>query len=50
MSRSLGYSPEEDKILCQVYIEISQDPIVGAYQSSDRFWDRVVDAYAKGEK
>ncbi|KAF8083288.1 hypothetical protein N665_0784s0002, partial [Sinapis alba] len=27
----------EDKFLCRVYLEISQDPIIGAYQTSDHF-------------
>ncbi|CAH8353528.1 unnamed protein product [Eruca vesicaria subsp. sativa] len=29
LSRSSGYSKEEDQLLCQVYLEISQDPIKG---------------------
>ncbi|EFH42061.1 predicted protein [Arabidopsis lyrata subsp. lyrata] len=51
MSRfhSTGYSKEEDKFLCQVYIEISQDPITGVYQSSDRFWDRVAESFENGK-
>lgn len=43
--RTCGYSQEEDKLICQVYMEISQDPIKGIYQSSDRFWSRVIEAY-----
>ena len=33
--RSSGYTQDEDKLLCQVYMEISQDPIKGVYQSAD---------------
>lgn len=48
--RSSGYSQEEDKLLCEVYMEISQDPIKGAYQSSDVFWSRVMKGYENGRK
>ncbi|XP_023644142.1 glutathione S-transferase T3 [Capsella rubella] len=48
-SRSSGYSKEEDKFLCEVYLKISQDPITGHYQSSDHFWDRVVKAFEDGK-
>ncbi|KAG2309043.1 hypothetical protein Bca52824_028791 [Brassica carinata] len=47
--RSAGYTQEEDKFLCQVYMEISQDPITGVYQTSDQFWSRVADAYEAGK-
>ncbi|EOA28334.1 hypothetical protein CARUB_v10024535mg [Capsella rubella] len=30
-------------------MQISQDPIQGVYQSSDHFWERVVEAYEKGK-
>ena len=43
--RSSGYSNGEDIILCQAYLEISQDPITGRYQSADRFWARVEEKY-----
>ncbi|CAL9239505.1 unnamed protein product [Arabidopsis halleri] len=45
MPRSTGYSKEEDKFLCQVYMDISQNPITGVYQSSDHFWDRVAESF-----
>ena len=48
--RSAGYTQEEDKFLCQVYMEISQDPITGVYQTSDQFWSRVAYAYEAWEK
>lgn len=47
--RSQSYSQEEDKLLCQVYMDISQDPIKGVYQSSDQFWSRVMQAYENGK-
>ncbi|CAN8237254.1 unnamed protein product [Cochlearia groenlandica] len=47
--RSRGYSQEEDKYLCEVYIEVSQDPIIGVYQSYDQFWSRVIEAYENGK-
>ena len=43
--RASGYSVSEDVLLCQVYMEISQDPITGINQSSNRFWSRVEDKY-----
>ncbi|KFK39859.1 hypothetical protein AALP_AA3G297800 [Arabis alpina] len=48
-SRSVGYSKEEDKFLCQVYMRISQDPITGVYQTADHFWNRVVEAFKNGK-
>ncbi|KAG8366870.1 hypothetical protein BUALT_Bualt16G0012900 [Buddleja alternifolia] len=39
--RSVNYRDDEDIILCQAYIEVSQDPITGISQTSDRFWARV---------
>ena len=46
-SRASGYSIPEDVLLCEVYIEISQDPIAGVNQSGDRFWSRVGDKFNK---
>lgn len=40
-SRSLNYRDDEDIIICQAYMEVSQDPIVGKSQSSDKFWARI---------
>ncbi|KAK9130267.1 hypothetical protein Sjap_010754 [Stephania japonica] len=45
MSRSTGYSAREDHILCEAWLEVSQDPIVGRYQSADNFWGRIVAKY-----
>ena len=43
--RSSSYTVTEDVLLCQVYLDISQDPITGRYQSQDQFWSRVEEAY-----
>ena len=40
-SRSSGYTISEDVLLCQVYLDISQDPIMGRYQSANEIWSRV---------
>ncbi|KAK9094320.1 hypothetical protein Scep_025789 [Stephania cephalantha] len=45
MSRSSGYTPREDLILCEAWLEISQDPIVGRNQHADKFWSRTVEKY-----
>ena len=45
MSKRANYSPPEDEHLCKIYMEISQDPIIGTNQSLDRFWSRVEVAY-----
>ncbi|XP_020242975.1 glutathione S-transferase T3-like [Asparagus officinalis] len=43
--RSTGYTVTEDVLLCQVFLDISQDPIIGRNQSRDAFWSRVEDRY-----
>ena len=35
--RGVGYSNAEDVILFESFLEITQDPIIGRYQSSNRF-------------
>lgn len=44
-NRSQSYSVEEDIQLCHVYLDISQNPIVGINQSKDQFWSRVEMAF-----
>ena len=44
-ARSSGYTNEEDLHLCHVYLDISQNPIIGIYQSRDQFWTRVQESY-----
>ena len=43
--RSSGYSYAEDVLLCLVYMEISQDPIIGVFQSLNSFWSRVKEKF-----
>ena len=43
--RGVGYSNTEDIILGESFLKITQDPIIGRYQSSDRFWKRVGETY-----
>ena len=44
-SQSSGYTISEDVLLCQVYLNIYQDPITGRYQSANEFWSRVEPKY-----
>lgn len=46
-SRSSGYTKEEDKFLCQVYIEISQDPVTSAYQTSEKCLSNIIKNFEK---
>ncbi|PON59492.1 hypothetical protein TorRG33x02_288140 [Trema orientale] len=46
-SRSIGYNVSEDVIFTQVYLYISQDPIMGRYQSANTFWSCVEQKYNK---
>ncbi|KAG5580739.1 hypothetical protein H5410_051366, partial [Solanum commersonii] len=39
------YSLNEDKLLCQIYVDISQDPITDICQSYDQFWVRIEQSY-----
>ncbi|CDY31790.1 BnaC01g27460D [Brassica napus] len=47
--RSSSYSIEEDMHLCHVYLDVSQNPIIGINQSKDQFWARVENEYQKSE-
>ncbi|XP_073153266.1 uncharacterized protein [Henckelia pumila] len=47
--RSTNYAIEEDKLLCHVYLDVSQNPIIGINQSKDRFWSRIEEAYNVGK-
>ncbi|KAG8377854.1 hypothetical protein BUALT_Bualt08G0076800 [Buddleja alternifolia] len=40
-TRTANYRDDEDVVLCQAYMEISQDPITWISQTSDRFWARL---------
>ncbi|KAI8571589.1 hypothetical protein RHMOL_Rhmol01G0131700 [Rhododendron molle] len=39
--RGPAFSLEEDKILCNTWLEISQDPIKGVNQKKDKLWERI---------
>ncbi|KAI3463838.1 hypothetical protein Pfo_020501 [Paulownia fortunei] len=43
--RSTSYSHEEDLHLCHIYLEISQNLIIGINQSKEQFWSRVESEY-----
>ena len=40
-----AYISVEDQTLCQIYIDISQDPIIGRNQFGKRFWSRIEKTY-----
>ncbi|KAG8366149.1 hypothetical protein BUALT_Bualt17G0045900 [Buddleja alternifolia] len=44
-SRSGNYRFEEDYLLCQIYLDVSQDPITGNNQTRTRLWNRVTQLY-----
>ncbi|KAK2645265.1 hypothetical protein Ddye_020460 [Dipteronia dyeriana] len=43
--RSSSYTNAEDTHLCHIYLDVSQNPIIGIYQSKDMFWSRVENDY-----
>ena len=43
--RSFSYSNDEDIRLCHIYLDVSQNPIIGINQTKDRFWVRVEDQF-----
>ena len=43
--RSASYSNEEDQLLCRLYLDVSQNPIIGINQSSLQFWSRIETKY-----
>lgn len=44
-SRKPNYTIEDDKHLCSVYMDISQDAEVGIYQKRESFWNRIEELY-----
>ncbi|XP_073025159.1 uncharacterized protein [Primulina eburnea] len=44
-ARTASYSYQENIPLCHVYLDISQDPIIGINQSRNKFWSRVEQSY-----
>ncbi|KAG8390428.1 hypothetical protein BUALT_Bualt01G0082300 [Buddleja alternifolia] len=47
--RTANCRDDEDVILCQAYMEVSQDPITGISQTSKRFWARVTAIFNKSK-
>ena len=43
--RSTSYSNEEDQLLCRVYLDVSQNPIIGINQSSLQFRSHIETEY-----
>jgi len=43
--RGPSYTHAKDKALCSAYLNVSRDPIVGANQTSDTYWDRICKYY-----
>ncbi|XBI96190.1 hypothetical protein VPH35_032510 [Triticum aestivum] len=39
--RAGNYSTNDDKLLCNTYLQVSRDPSVGADQSRDAYWGRM---------
>jgi hypothetical protein len=39
--RGRAYTSSEDALICQSWIAITQDPLIGTDQSGSQFWDRV---------
>lgn len=48
--RGPSFAPEEDSHLCDVYLDISQCPIIGINQSKDTLWKRVHTQYNSTKK
>lgn len=40
-NRGSSFSQQEDELLCQVYLEISQDPIVSNNQAMRKLWGKI---------
>jgi len=43
--RTLAYSMDEDKMLCEAWMEMGQNAILGAEQTGTAFWKRVHDQF-----
>jgi hypothetical protein len=39
--RTASYTPAEDKVLCEAWLEISTDPICGAEKKGFNYWRKV---------
>ncbi|KAK2664937.1 hypothetical protein Ddye_003511 [Dipteronia dyeriana] len=47
--RTASYSIEEDQLLCHIYLDVSQNLILGTNQSSLQFWSRIETEYHKAK-
>jgi hypothetical protein len=45
MGHGSQWDPEEDDILAMIWLEVSGDAVVGAYQKKDAFWDRCFEGF-----
>ncbi|KAK3225445.1 hypothetical protein Dsin_005307 [Dipteronia sinensis] len=43
--RTSSYTHAKETHLCHIYLNVSQNPIIGIYQLKDMFWARVVNDY-----
>ncbi|PLW10563.1 hypothetical protein PCASD_22543 [Puccinia coronata f. sp. avenae] len=44
-TRQRNYSNCEDLQLCAIWLDITQDPIIGKNQTGDKFWNRITKKY-----
>lgn len=44
-NRGASFSQQEDLLLCHVYLEISQDPIVSNNQALRKLWKKIQKSY-----
>ena len=50
MGHGSQWETEEDDILASMWLEISGDAVVGAYQKKDTFWERVSEGFKEAYK
>jgi hypothetical protein len=50
MGHGSQWEAEEDDIITSMWLEVSGDAVVGAYQKKDTFWDRVFDGFKEAYK
>ncbi|XP_024016236.1 uncharacterized protein LOC112089718 [Eutrema salsugineum] len=41
INRGTSFNQQEDELLCHVYLEISQDPIVSNNQALKKLWEKI---------
>ncbi|PLW25448.1 hypothetical protein PCANC_27251 [Puccinia coronata f. sp. avenae] len=45
ITRQRNYSNREDIQLCELWLDVTQDPVVGTNQTGDGFWNRITKKY-----